>query len=158
MALISTKCWHQLVQTALLRFANTAMRINQHANRKRMEATSYRVNALVLYCSHQDCSETKPSNSRAPFLGFRTKKKQTHLSLRQVLKVHNPPLTKDTRSTDALRCQFHSPISGAVTVKSFPEETTFIPPFPFQQNFVAAAAKKKIRKVKRKKKKSSRVI
>lgn len=76
MALISTKCWHQLVQTALLRFANTAMRINQHANRKRMEATSYRVNALVLYCSHQDCSETKPSNSRAPFLGFSHKKKK----------------------------------------------------------------------------------
>lgn len=43
-------------------------------------------------------------------------------------------------------CQFRSPTSAAVTVKSFPEETTFIPPFPIQENFVAAAAKNKNKK------------
>lgn len=34
-------------------------------------------------------------------------------------------------------------MSGAVTVKSFPEETTFIPPFPIQVDFAAAAAKER---------------
>lgn len=35
MAFIFTKCLHRLAWTAVLRFVNTAMWINQFANRKR---------------------------------------------------------------------------------------------------------------------------
>lgn len=153
MDFIFTKCLHRLAWTALLRFVNTAMWIKQFANRKRRRATTL---------MHKWCTaELKPSWkwTRRPavhhfyifaqrekkFINEIQAKLQTHSSQRQVLNLHVPLWWNPQKHLHVWNvcCQFHSPMSGAVTVKSFPEETTFIPPFVIQEDFAAAAAKKK---------------